>query len=71
MHFVEWKCKLPFFCIAWPHLRRGDLDVDDDRGQGGLSQLGRVVDGVCVQNHQLQGPGQLKDTLYLTLHFSY
>lgn len=35
------------------HLGRGYLDVDDNGGEGSLSQLWRVVDGVGVQNHQL------------------
>lgn len=52
------------------YLWRGDLNMDDDGGQGGLEELGWVVDGVGVQHHQLQGAGQLKDPLDLTLHFS-
>lgn len=52
---------LPYFdrlchqikCDEFPHLRRGDLDVDDDGGQGSLPQLWRVVNGVSVQNDQL------------------
>lgn len=51
-----------------PYLWRGHFDVDDDGSQGGLEELGRVVDGVGVQHHQLQGAGQLKDPLDLTLH---
>lgn len=42
----------------------------DDGSQGGLEELGRVVDGVGVQHHQLQGASQLKDPLDLTLHLS-
>lgn len=47
---------LPYFDlhqIKFPHLRRGDLDVDDDGGEGSLPQLWRVVNGVSVQNDQL------------------
>lgn len=53
------------------HLGRGDLDVDDDGRQRRLPQLRRVVDGVGVQNHQLQRPRQLEDPLDLTLDFSW
>lgn len=52
---------------ACTHLGGGDFDVDDDGGQGRLGQLGRVVDGVGIQGHQLQGPGQLEDALGLAL----
>lgn len=51
-----------------PYLRRGDFHVNDDGGQRGLEELRRVVDGVGVQHHQLQGAGQLEDPLDLTLH---
>lgn len=30
-----------------------------------------MVDGVSIQHHQLQRPGQLKDPLYFTLDFRY
>lgn len=52
------------------YLGRGDFNMNDDGGQRGLEELGRVVDGVGVQHHQLQGAGQLKDPLNLTLHLS-
>ena len=52
------------------HLWRGHLHVDDDGGQGGLEELGRVVDRVGVQHYQLEGLSQLKDPLYLTLDLS-
>lgn len=52
---------------ARTHLRGGDFDVDDDGGQGRLGQLGWVVDGVGIQGHQLQRPGQLEDALGLAL----
>lgn len=45
--------------------------MNNDGGQGGLEELGWVVDGVSVQHHQLQGAGQLKDPLNLTLHLSW
>lgn len=48
----------------------GDFNMDDDGGQGGLEKLRRVVDGVGIQNHQLQRAGQLKDPFNLTLHLS-
>lgn len=57
--------------MVTPHLGGGHLDVDDDGCQGGLGQLGRVVDGVSVQHHQLQGLGQLKDAFDLTLHLGW
>lgn len=41
--------------------------MDDDGGQGGLEQLGGVVDGVCVQDDQLQRARQLEDPLDLAL----
>lgn len=44
--------------------------MNNDGGQRGLEELGRVVDGVGVQHHQLQGAGQLEDPLDLTLHLS-
>lgn len=44
--------------------------MDDDGGQGGFEELGWVVDGVSIQHHQLQGAGQLKDPLNLTLNLS-
>lgn len=50
------------------HLGRGDFDVDDDGSQRSLEELGRVVDGVCVQDDQLKRLGQLKDPLNLTLN---
>lgn len=58
--------RLPDICYLW----RGDFNVNDDGGQRGLEELGWVVDGVGVQHHQLQGAGQLKDPLNLTLHLS-
>ena len=44
--------------------------MDDDGGQRSLEELGRVVDGVSIQDHQLQRASQLKDPLNLTLHLS-
>lgn len=44
--------------------------MDDDGGQRGLEELRRVVDGVGVQHHQLQGASQLEDPLDLALHLS-
>lgn len=57
--------------VNFTYLRRGDLDVDDDGGEGSLPQLRWVVDGVCVKNYQLQSPGQFKNPLNLTLDFSW
>lgn len=57
--------------LTFIHLRRGDLHVDDDGGEGSLPQLWGVVDGVRVQNHQLERPGQLENPLNLTLDFSW
>lgn len=54
--------------LELPYLRRSYFDIHNDGSQGGLGQLRRVVDGVCVQSDQLEGAGQLKDTLDLTLH---
>lgn len=48
------SCRFPFIpALTLPNLRRGDLHVDDDGGEGSLPQLWGVVDGVRVQNHQL------------------
>lgn len=49
------------------YLWRGNFNVDDDGRQGGFGQLRGVVDGVGVQDHQLQGFGQLEDPLDLAL----
>lgn len=57
--------------VGMTHLGGGDLDVDDDGSEGGLAQLRRVVDGVSVQNHQLQRAGQFKNPLNLTLDLSW
>lgn len=51
-----------------PYLRRGNLHVDDDGREGGFGELRGMVDGVRVQNHQLQGFGELKYPLNLTLN---
>ena len=53
-------------CIVL-YFRRGHFDVDDDGSQRRLEKLRWVVDGVCIQDDQLKGLGQLKDPLYLTL----
>lgn len=45
--------------------------MDDDRRQRGLNELCWMVDGVSIQHHQLQRPGQLKDPLDFTLDFRY
>lgn len=45
--------------------------MDDDWRQGGLDELGGVVDGVRVQHHQLQGPRQLEDPLDFALYFGW
>ncbi|TNN73107.1 hypothetical protein EYF80_016593 [Liparis tanakae] len=50
-----------------PHLRRGHFHVDDDGRQGGFGELRRMVDGVRVQDHQLQGFGEFEYPLNLTL----
>ncbi len=52
------------------YFRRGDFDVDDDGSQRSFEELRRVVDGVCIQDDQLKGLGQLKDPLYFTLDLS-
>lgn len=54
-----------------PYLRWGYFDIDNDGSQGGLCQLRGVVDGVCIQSDQLEGAGQLKDALDLTLHLRW
>lgn len=67
------RCKIGTLCDACAGVTRlggGDLDVDDDGSEGGLAQLRRVVDGVCVQNHQLQRAGQFENPLNLTLDLS-
>lgn len=61
---------LPFPDLTFTHLRRGDLHVDDDGGEGSLAQLRGVVDGVRVQDHQLERPGQFENPLNLTLDLS-
>lgn len=53
------------------NLGRGDLDIDENWSQGGLAELKRMVYRVCIQNHQLQATGQLKDPLNLALDLSY
>lgn len=64
--------KIPkLYEVGMTHLGGGDLDVDDDGSEGGLAQLRRVVDGVSVQNHQLQRAGQFKNPLNLTLDLSW
>lgn len=50
------------------YLRRGNFDVDDDGREGGFGELCWVVDGVRVQNHQLQSFGEFKYPLDLTLN---
>ena len=50
------------------YLGWGHFNVDDDGCEGGFGELCRMVDGVCVQNHQLQGFGELKYPLNLTLN---
>lgn len=50
-----------------PYFRWGDFDVDNDGSQRGFEELCWVIDGVCIQDDQLEGLGQLKDPLYLTL----
>ena len=45
-----------------------NLQVHKDRVEGGLEQLGGVVDGVAVEHDQLEGLGQLEDPLDLVLH---
>ena len=62
---------LPFPDLTFTHLRRGDLHVDDDGGEGSLAQLRGVVDGVRVQDHQLERPGQFENPLNLTLDLSW
>lgn len=49
---------------------RGHFDVDNDGGQRGFEKLRRVIDGVCIQDDQLQRLGKLKDPLDLTLDLS-
>lgn len=70
VHDVPFISALLFPELTLAHLRRGDLHVDDDGGEGGLPQLGGVIDGVRVQDHQLQRPGQLENPLNLTLDLS-
>lgn len=52
------------------YLWRGNLNVNNDRSKGGFGELCWVVDGVGIQNHQLQSFGELKYPLNLTLDFS-
>lgn len=49
------------------YLGRGDFNVDNDGSEGGFGELCGMVDGVCVQDHELQGFGELKYPLNLTL----
>lgn len=50
------------------NLWRGNFHVHNDGSEGSFSELCGVVDGVSVQNHQLQGFGELKYSLNLTLN---
>lgn len=52
------------------YLRRGDFDVNDDGSQRSFKELCWMVDGVCIQDDQLERLSQLKDPLYLTLNLS-
>lgn len=60
---------LSFVCafLVFLYFGGGDFDVDDDGSQGCFEQLCWVVDGICIQDDQLKGLGQLKDPLDLTL----
>lgn len=49
---------------------RGHFDVDDDGSQRGFEELRWVIDGVCIQDDQLERLGQLEDPLDLTLDLS-
>lgn len=53
------------------YLRGGHLHVHDDGCQRGFGELGGMVDGVRVQDHQLQGFGQFEYPLDLTLDLSW
>jgi hypothetical protein len=44
-------------------LRTGDLEVDDDGREGGLSQLRRMIHRVAVQHDQLHRSAQLENPL--------
>lgn len=44
--------------------------MDNDGRQWSLEELGRVVNGISVQDNQLKGARQLKDSFNLTLHLS-
>lgn len=44
--------------------------MNNNWGQGGLEELGWVVDGVRIKHNQLQGARQLEDPLDLALHLS-
>lgn len=50
------------------YLRRGDFDIDNDGSQRSFEELCWVVDGICIQDDQLEGLGQLKYPLYLALN---
>lgn len=57
--------------FEWGHLLYlwwGNFNVDNDGCEGGFGELCRMVDGIRVQNHQLQGFGELKYPLNLTLN---
>jgi len=45
----------------------GDLEVHEDGVEGGLEELAGVVDGVAVEDDELQGFAQLEDSLDLVL----
>lgn len=65
-----WLLQFAYVVPNIQYLGRGHFDVDNDGGQRGLEELGRMVDSVSIQDHQLQGAGQLEDPLNLTLHLS-
>lgn len=52
------------------YFRRGDFDIDNDGSKRGFEELCWVIDGVCIQDDQLERLGQLKDPFYLTLDLS-
>lgn len=55
------------FLKLFVYLGRRYLEVDDGGREGGFSQLRRMVDGVAVQDHELQSTSQLEDALDLRL----